>query len=272
MSYLGEKIKSSISLEQGLLELKKEIERDLVTLNKSNNHRVSSNKNGGCLLPASRKKNVRDGYLTCSGTKGEVVFGRAIFNSLDHLNGYKLLTYEAPFLRKENDKENKQISVRQVACDLIGIKDSELCCIELKTNAMGTVTQIPYALLEAYSYWVCANWILKHRGNDLTREVEHAKSAHKVKSEHVVEKITFAVALTEDYVKVHSAEDLSLITMIEAAIKNICPKAFSGYWVLSTNRGGRMWKKTDEVNGRHVPRLTGPLKVIVHKSAKKLFA
>lgn len=272
MSYLGDKIAHSICLEKNLRQLKDEIERDLGTLNKSNNHRVSSDKNGGCLLPASRKKNVRDGCLTCSGTKGEVVFGRAIFNSVDRLNGYKLLTYEAPFFRKENDKENNDISVRQVACDLIGIKGSEFCCVELKTNATNKDTRIPYALLEAYSYWVCANWIFENRKENLMQEIECAKRCHDVKNDKVIDKITFAVALTEEYVKGHSVEDSSLITMIETAIKKICPKAFSGYWVLSANSGRTMWEKTDEVTGRHVPRLTGPLKVVVRKSAKKLLA
>jgi|GEM_PF-2451085 len=262
--YLSKKIKNIIdnisdseTPKDKLQHLKKEIEKDLKCLSDNQNLRVCSNKkagwkknDGGCLLPC-RKNRTPTGNLSCSNNakpEEEVVFERAIFNS-GELSGYELLTYEAPFFRHGKNNKGSEISTSSVKCDLVGLKKKEFCCIELKTNPNSPVTQIPYALLEAFSYWICATWIYENRKKDLSVEIAHANSQRPSALEPIndiqIEKISFAVAVTEKYIRDYNTGDLPLIQILEKAIENICPNHFSGYWILSPEHPKTPIEKTD---------------------------
>lgn len=268
MSYLSKKIDRCFCMEERISQLKKDIEKDLKSLNESENHRVVDDDVGGCLMPPRRIPTVRtNGFLACRhpDLNSEEVLKRAIFNSGD-LSEYKLIAQEAPFFRKWADTKNMEIPTRQLSCDLVGRTKTELCCIELKTNPEKDCTQIPYALLEAYSYWVCADWIFKNRSEDFGTEIAVASKRRQPEIFEVtpIEKVTFAVAFPQQYVDEHGAKFGLLIEHIEKAFKKICPSAFVGYFILS----GTV-KKSDEIDGYYVPLLEKPLQVIKHKTVSK---
>jgi hypothetical protein len=268
MSYLGSKIERSICLEENLCQLKNEIEQDLKSLNQSKNHRVVDGNSGGCLVPSRAMPTVRkNNYLACChpDLNSEEALKRALFNS-GYLNGYKLIAQEAPFFRKRTDTENTEIPSRQLSCDLVGIKNSELCCIELKSNSNHECTQIPYALLEAYSYWVCANWIFQNRQQDFQSEISIANKRRPAGTlmEKSIENITFAVAFPQQYAVDHGSKSSLLIELVEKSFKKICPSAFAGYFILSG-----LVEKTDEIDGYYIPVLKKPLIIKKHKKASK---
>lgn len=283
-SYLEQKIKPITNPGRLLRNLQKQLRSDLNRLSTDGNLRVCSNpdknwktNDGGCLLP-NRTKLVRNNeHLSCTlknSEKSEVVLGRAIFNS-GELNGYDLLTYEAPFFRKGNETQNKDEEEKTetsksgpVKCDLVGIKDKEFCCIELKTNPKNEDTQLAYALLEAFSYWVCAKWIYEKRRPDLRKEIKHANSKrfHGPIDDVVINKVTFAVAVPDKYVHDYKAEDLLLVQMLEDIIKKTWPDSFAGYWVLSTGKLGNPVKRTKKTKDTYIPELTGELTAITYKT------
>jgi hypothetical protein len=181
------------------------------------------------------------------------------------LNKYKLLTYEAPFFRK-GVKDDLPGCVK---CDLIGLKEKDFCCIELKSNPTNEDTQISYALLEAFSYWVCANWIFKKRKTDFKKEVSYANGQrlNGAIKDIGVTKISFAIAVPSTYVDKYMGEDLLLIQMLEETIKKNWPASFAGYWILSSSPDlDTLVKKTKERDGTYIPQLTGELNVATHRT------
>jgi hypothetical protein len=129
----------------------------------------------------------------------EVPYMRALFNGRS-LAPYSFIAYETPLMRKK-EKGTTEISGREVSCDLLGINDNEICCIELKTVPDSAGTILPYAILEGFAYATCLEWLRQNYKDEILKEINLCCKRVKVgKPAKTPEKVTFAVAGPEkDY-------------------------------------------------------------------------
>jgi hypothetical protein len=254
-------------------DFKANIEAKLNELNGNDDLRIVDGKKGGVLMGPvqSRKKyeyksGSADFCLLCHknylihGNKGktpsEVPYMRALFNDRS-LSPYNLIAYETPLMRKKNKHTTKGISGREVSCDLLGINDNELCCIEVKTVPDSTGTIVPYALLEGFAYAVCLQWILNNRKQDLIDEIKYCNDRINFNQPINPAKVTFAIAGPDkDYFrpyiekkianKKHSKEWFRRRMCETKVLENIpmINKMFAGYFVLCSSVGDIKSKKT----------------------------
>jgi hypothetical protein len=244
---------------------KANIEEKLKLLHKNNDLRVFDNEKGGVLAGPvdSRKKYERlsgDGLtLLCNknymthgrnNKPSEVPYMRALFNGRS-LASYEFIAYEAPLMRKKKNGRTPRevVNGREVSCDLLGIDNNEICCIELKTVPDSAGTILPYSLLEGFAYSTCLEWLLKNCKNDLLKELDLCcKRAKFKKPIKTPEKVTFAVAGPEnDYFRPyinkaivnrkHTDKWFELRIDETEVLENIpmINKMFSGYFVLSSS-------------------------------------
>lgn len=191
---------------QEIEKLKQTLEDKLSQLKREKNLRIYDGNNGGCLRGPKKTRQTSQlgtellcnvNYMTHgkNNKPSEVPYMRALFN-LDGLCNYKIISYETPFMRKKKENINPDIGGRLVSCDLLGLNEDELCCIEVKTVPDKPATFIPYALLEGFSYAVCLKWIKDNCRNELLKEIDLCCDDFKITQNFNIESlnINFAIA------------------------------------------------------------------------------
>lgn len=301
MSFLEEYIKGIVSkarenndISVYVHEFKEEIENTLATLHDTNDLRVYDGSSGGVLRgPVDSRKKYEvdhdgkilvccdyDGYI--EKNKYEVPYTRAIFNS-GHLGVYRLISYESPLMRKATKNINPGISGRKISCDLIGINNNDICCIEVKVNPFNDSCRPSYALLEGFAYCICLNWILKNCYIDLEKDIKLCCDSYQVStSEYTpVKQVKFSIAAPIDeyffpYWKIDGKSEEWFrrrrveIEAIERVIISDYGKMFSGYIGLSTNTRDIMKIEVDSARGCVAPMINN-LNPVVPQPFAKIF-
>lgn len=270
MSFLGNKIKLIISIAQmakdesdnkilsavsnEIIDLKNLMEKRLNDLQNADNLRVYDQDGGILRGPIrSRKRFKLKHKLLCherfmtkgSGkTSSEVPYMRALFNDRV-MDGYDIIAYETPLLRKKRERKDG----RALSCDLLGFKNKELCCIEVKIVPDNAATNLPYALLEGFSYAACLDWLIRNHSHEINQELSLCCNSFGFPiPSTVVDKATFAIAAPKiDYFKAyaikkfknHSLEwfkrRIKETIIIEKAITQQFKGCFHGYMVISSS-------------------------------------
>jgi hypothetical protein len=275
MSFLAKSIKEIISVAgdgnavdifSKISKFKNQLEDILKILQESNDLRVHDLENGGALrgpLKSRRKYELhqKSNHKLCcherymkyghNDAPSEVPYMRSLFNGRV-MDGYEIIAYEMPLMRKKTKNKNRDINGREISCDLLGLKGNELCCIEVKIIPYNNATNLPYALLEGFAYAACLKWLLKNHTDEINNEVNFCcKSFERADPTQSIEKATFAIAAPEsDYFMpyaIKEIKDLSKkrlskewfrrrikeINIIEKAITEKFKDWFAGYMVLS---------------------------------------
>lgn len=235
--------------------LKERLESALRELFEADNLRVMDKGEGGVLrgpIKSRSSKENRTGpahqpiLLLCDKAildkeNKEVSFMRGLFNKARSLGDYSLVAYETPLMRKKSGAHS-----RAVSCDLLGVSGNEMCCIEIKTNPDPETTRPQYALIEAFAYGVCLNWLTHNCKKELLEELNLCYKSYLGTAGlgKLPQNISFAVAAPQSYFKAYAKQELKghgeewflrrkkESKVIEKAIKKHCSKSFkfAGYF------------------------------------------